>query len=301
MRTYGGATGEKIAVWYEDSVYMLKCSQSLKRRDLRNVEVSYANDCISEYIGSRVYEAIGIPVHNTIIGDYHGKQCVLCKDVAYPDVIVEFRQLRNTLIDSGLIQPSSGMSTNLSDIFMVMDTAKDIDLNDTKRRFWEMFVVDSIIGNCDRNNGNWGYLKGSNSYVLAPVYDCGGCLNNKKSDNQISSMTPDVMDNIAINYVFNFTYNDKRINPFKYMEVDINNTHINNAMDMMLSIDRVKIWDIIDDVCSIISEQRASFYKYIMNKRLDRLSDIFISKPKTDIMQYSDATQKFVDAASKMQ
>ena len=27
-----------------------------------------------------------------------------------------------------------------------------------KEKFWDMFVIDSLIGNTDRHNGNWGFL-----------------------------------------------------------------------------------------------------------------------------------------------
>ncbi len=79
-RTYGGVTGSKIGVWYNGNLYMLKTQQNVKQRNFRNVEISYANDPISEYIGSHVYELCGITVHETLLGEYRGKICVLCRD-----------------------------------------------------------------------------------------------------------------------------------------------------------------------------------------------------------------------------
>lgn len=157
-RFYGGATGSKVAVWYNDTLYMLKRHQLLRGRNLRNVEISYANDCVSEYIGSHVYSIAGIPVHETLLGSYMGGLCVLCSDVAYPGRIVEFKEFRNTLMEYGVVQPSSGMSTSIEDILQVIDLSDRIDSDVAKERFWTMFVIDTIIGNCDRNNGNWGVL-----------------------------------------------------------------------------------------------------------------------------------------------
>jgi len=34
-----------------------------------------------------------------------------------------------------------------------------IDSESTKQKFWDMFIVDSLIGNTDRHNGNGGYIK----------------------------------------------------------------------------------------------------------------------------------------------
>lgn len=43
--------------------------------------------------------------------------------------------------------------------------------------YWDMFVVDSLIGNFDRHNGNWGFLINKNNDVrTAPVFDCGSNL-----------------------------------------------------------------------------------------------------------------------------
>ena len=42
-------------------------------------------------------------------------------------------------------------------------------------RFWDMFIVDALIGNWDRHNGNRRFLynNSADEVVLAPVFDCG--------------------------------------------------------------------------------------------------------------------------------
>ena len=44
--------------------------------------------------------------------------------------------------------------------------------------FWDMFVVDALIGNWDRHNGNWGFLysQEKDELELAPIFDCGSSL-----------------------------------------------------------------------------------------------------------------------------
>ena len=49
-KTYAGANGGKIAILYEGEQYMLKFPAPPKR----NPEMSYANGCISEYLGSHI-------------------------------------------------------------------------------------------------------------------------------------------------------------------------------------------------------------------------------------------------------
>ena len=53
-------------------------------------------------------------------------------------------------------------------------------------RFWDMFIIDALIGNTDRNNSNWGIVLRKNGLKeLAPVYDNGNCLNNKWDDEKM--------------------------------------------------------------------------------------------------------------------
>lgn len=46
------------------------------------------------------------------------------------------------------------------------------------QHFWDMFIVDALIGNWDRYNGNWGFLYNpvTDEVEIAPVFDCGSCL-----------------------------------------------------------------------------------------------------------------------------
>lgn len=67
--------------------------------------MSYSNSTISEYIGSNIYKIIGIPVQETLLGEYivKGKKkiVVACKDFTEPGVIIQdFASLKNTMIDS---------------------------------------------------------------------------------------------------------------------------------------------------------------------------------------------------------
>ena len=46
-----------------------------------------------------------------------------------------------------------------------------------KNFFWDMFVVDALLGNGDRHLDNWGMIQSEDgSLSPAPVYDCGSSL-----------------------------------------------------------------------------------------------------------------------------
>ena len=65
-KTYAGANGSKISVLYNNELYMLK----FPAIPAINKEMSYANGCISEYLGCHIFESIGIPVQKTMLGTY---------------------------------------------------------------------------------------------------------------------------------------------------------------------------------------------------------------------------------------
>ena len=63
-KAYAGANGSKIAVVYNGEQYMLKFPPF----PTINKGISYTNSCISEYIGCKIFESVGIPVQKTILG-----------------------------------------------------------------------------------------------------------------------------------------------------------------------------------------------------------------------------------------
>ena len=60
-----------------------------------------------------------------------------------------------------------------------------------KERFWEQIIVDVLINNNDRNNGNWGILYEDGIYKLAPVFGNGASFSNKLPDNKLEEMLKD--------------------------------------------------------------------------------------------------------------
>ena len=81
LEAYGGRSCFKLGINYNGERYMIKFPANLKDRQLKNVERSYSNSPVSEYIGSHIYEALGIPVHETVLGIRDKKVVVGCKDI----------------------------------------------------------------------------------------------------------------------------------------------------------------------------------------------------------------------------
>lgn len=78
-RAYNGANGKKIAVEYNNNVYMLKFPPSGNGKP---TELSYTNSCISEHIASSIFNMIGIKAQETMLGTYKvGEKEKLCVHV----------------------------------------------------------------------------------------------------------------------------------------------------------------------------------------------------------------------------
>ena len=271
-KAYAGANGSKIAVVYEGEQYMLKFPPHPKR----NKEMSYMNSCISEYLGSHIFDIVGIPVQETILGTYNvdGKEkiVVACKDFTSHDTVIQdFASLKNTLINSG----HSGYGTELSEILEAIDEQAFVNPVELKRRFWDMFIVDALIGNWDRHNGNWGFLYNSRTdeISMAPVYDCGSCLYPQADENimKITLETRAEMDLRIFEIPLSGIRQDgEKIRYFNFIS-SIKDTGCNEALKRITpKIDMKKINDLIDETPGI-SDLQKTFYKTMLAERKEKI------------------------------
>ncbi len=197
---YGGDAGAKYGVVIDGIDWIIKFPKSTA--DLVKPAVSYTTSPLSEYVGSHVYDLLGIPVHETVLGVRAGKLVVGCRDLCAPgEQLIEFKKIKNSLVDEELIDEtsssssslgspvSSGRGTDLAEVLYTVRASEDLRaVPGVEERFWDMFVVDALIGNNDRNNNNWGLIRHADgSLSLAPVYDNGNAFFNKRSDAVMAS------------------------------------------------------------------------------------------------------------------
>ena len=294
---YGGNAGAKEAIVYENAIWMIKYPKFT--RDLKNPQISYTTSPLSEYLGSKIYEVLGLPVHETILGVRKSKVVVACKDftkaidtgntVIDTSKLVLFHDLKNTFMSSDLESYSgTGSETLLQE---VLDTiAGQEDLKTTPgviERFWDMFVVDAFIGNNDRNNGNWGLLWNmvNDSATLAPVYDNGNAFFNKRSLIQIdkrlkdrSLMEEDAYKTLTSAYKYVGLDNEgHHINPFSFIE---SRTDKDCAAAVLRFLDRIctnKIECLINSIpenigtLGVMPMMQKTFYLRLLEIRLEKL------------------------------
>lgn len=273
-KAYAGANGGKIAVIYEDAQYMLKFPLHPKL----NKRMSYANSCISEYLGSHVFEIVGIPAQQTLLGTYtvNGKEkiVVACKDfTTHETVIQDFASLKNTLIDSG----HSGYGTELSEILEAIEEQKSVSISELKNHFWDMFIVDALIGNWDRHNGNWGFLYNSRTdeISIAPVYDNGSCLFPQADENIMMATLEDPSE---MNFrIFEIPVSGIRLDGQKIRYFDfissLKNEDCNRALKRIVPrIDMNKIAELVNTT-PYISDLQKRFYFTMLAERKEKILD----------------------------
>lgn len=281
-KTYAGANGSKISVLYKDGLYMLKFPAPLAGK----TDMSYANSCVSEYLGCKIYESIGIQVQEVLLGTYttgKGKEKVVvaCKDFTESGVVLQdFASLKNQIVDS----EQNGYGTELRDILTTFDEQTAFDSSVLLEHFWDMFIVDALIGNWDRHNGNWGFLYNisTDEMTLAPVYDCGSSLfpqADEKIIQGVLSNQGELNDRVFNRPTSAICQDGKRINYFDFIS-SLKNKDCNRALKRINKrIDMEKIDSIIDET-PFITDMHKTFLKTILASRKERILDYSLKQMK---------------------
>lgn len=273
-KMYAGANGSKLSVIYEGEQYMLK----FPPYPSKNKDMSYSNSCFSEYLGCQIYESIGIPVQKTTLGIYNvkGKEkiVVACRDFTERGVVLQdFASLKNQMIDS----ERNGYGTELADIINTFEEQTAIDRKVITERFWDMFIVDALIGNWDRHNGNWGFLYDTQTdkMTLAPVYDCGSCLYPQADEKIMETVLNNENEvNFRIYEIPTsaIMLNGKKIKYFDFIS-SLQNDDCNRALKRIVPrIDIAEISKLIQETL-FISDIQKRFYITMLEKRKERILD----------------------------
>ena len=272
-KAYNGANGKKIAVEYDGRQYMLKFPPSGVQKP---TDLSYTNSCISEHLGSSIFNMLGISAQYTLLGVFtvNGKEKVVCACgdfTADGKTLYDFCSVKNTVIDS----EHGGSGTELSDILESIEKQQFVNPEKLLEHFWNVFVVDALLGNFDRHNGNWGFLYDSKTDTaeIAPIFDCGSCL------------LPQADEKVMRNVLNNEDELNARIYRFPTSAVKLDGQKINYS-DFLMSgeyddcdeaivrivprIDMEKIEQLINET-PYITDLQKDFYKAYINARYEKI------------------------------
>ena len=270
-RAYNGANGSKIAIYYDDSVYMLKFPPSGQKKP---TNLSYTNSCFSEHIASSIFNIVGIKAQETMLGTYtvNGRKKIVCACKDFTEGgnrFFDFCSIKNTILDS----ESNGTGTELDEVLDTIEKQRFVSASLLLEHFWDMFIVDALLGNFDRHNGNWGFLYNDSTGIasIAPVFDCGSCLLPQADETVMGKVLSDEAELNA--RVFQFPTsalkkNDRKINYYDYLFA-MENVDCNAALRRIVPrIDISEICCFIDSV-PYISDTQNEFYKKYITARYD--------------------------------
>lgn len=278
-KLFSGANGYKLSISHEGKDYMLKFPSHAKI----NKNISYSNSVVSEHIGCKIFNLLGVPAQNTILGSYTKETrkhlVVACEDIEVDNLILkDFISVKNSVVDS----LGGGAGTSLENILVAIEEQKLIDSKQLTTFFWKMFIIDTFIGNFDRHNGNWGFtLDNINKTAsIAPVYDCGSCL---FSEMDTDTMLRVMSDKDELKYrlfvVPKSAIHDgnTKISYFDFLASNKNPDCTEALKEIVPRINMEAIETMIDEIDMISSIER-DFYKFMLRARKEYILDAALDK-----------------------
>lgn len=272
-KAYNGANGKKIAVEYAGEQFMLKFPPSAKEKP---TGLSYTNSCFSEHIASSIFNILGVSAQQTLLGTYkvNGKEKIVCacKDfTAGGKILYDFCSIKNSIIDS----EHNGSGTELSDILETIEKQQFVNSAALLEHFWNVFIIDALLGNFDRHNGNWGFIVDpfSQTAELAPIYDCGSCLLPQADEKVMQNVLGNEGELNARIYQFPTSaikLNERKINYYDFLMAAEYKECNEAVLRIVPKIEQDKICAFVDDV-PYISDLQKEFYKAYIGARYEKI------------------------------
>lgn len=283
---YGGA-GKKKTLILNGVQYLVKFQNPVRKKG-KNIQVSYVNSVYSEYIGSKIFESVGIETQEVVIGTYEGRIVCACKDFLKekntniePEVgeakLIEFEEWSKAYeLDNTLTMDIKSIYQSLENVYKYVPN--HINVENIKEKFWEMFVIDFFIGNTDRHNNNWGFIYYENqldtyfvNMEFAPIFDCGSSLTPVLTDEQMEEIlkSKGELENYVKNAYSAIMEVGKKIHSYEYLKSN-KNEYCNKAIKKLVpKMNMEYIKKLINEMP--ISEIRKEFYITILQKRYELL------------------------------
>lgn len=298
--TYGGQAGLKDGIVYHGENWLVKYPKSTKGMSVDGL--SYTTSPLSEYIGSHIYGLLGLDTHETMLAVRNGRLVVACKDFRADDeMLIEIRTIKNAAnkelaerLDRDFSETGSQHMINLEELLLHLEN-NDIlrSVNGIKERFWNCVIVDILINNNDRNNGNWGIIRRKNCLDrLAPIFDNGACFSNKMPEEKVVNMlrSDEAIKASALNTVTGFCMKGKMLSAKNILEID--NADLKASVIEMVprikdNIERIKSFvNSIPEKYNelyVCGKARAEFYNRCMECRMKYLLEPVYQKALEDV------------------
>lgn len=275
---YGGSEKKK-KIFYNGKKYLLKFPDPVREK---NINLSYVNNTFSEYIGCKIFSTLGMDTQEVLLGKYKEKSkltkkekiVVACLDFTDKGSLIEFSSLANSITST-----DKHFTTNIEDIYDIIEKLNfKLNKHSIIENFWNMFVIDTLIGNTDRHLSNFGLIEQENNIQFSPIYDCGSSLNPLLSDIEMENCLKDL--NYFKDEVYNihpvFKYEGKRLTYKEFYNKNINDLN-NSVLKIVPKINLANINKIIDET-PFMSDIRKQFLKESIKYRKEHILDPIYNK-----------------------
>ena len=260
ISTYGGSE-LKMTYFINQEKYMVKFPDPIREK---NRNISYVNNQYSEYVGCKIFKLLGIDTQDVLLVkclvNNKEKIAVACKDfLAKDETLIEFKNLSYSL------NVEKKYTSSIEDIYEMINNLPNLENKKAViNEFWRRVIVDALLGNNDRHLGNWAFIKRNNKYYLAPVYDCGSCLNPLLTKKEMATLLNDEIElkNVAYNVKTPYKLKDKSVSYqdiFKNMPQELKE----QIKEIVPKIDLNLIKQTIEEITALSQIQKEFYYKTI--------------------------------------
>ena len=292
---YGGSD-KKRGIFYNDARYMLKMSDRIREDKRNDWNSSYTNSAFSEYLGCHIIASIGLNVQETLLGTMtlissmgipRIYPVVACKNFV-PDgySLVEFKNIENALLDH-----KAPKIPKIVDVYAVFTNDNPYFSGSFAREalanYWDIFIVDALLGNFDRHANNWGYLINNQTQKMeaAPIYDCGSCLYPQFADDSLEHIISN-QDEIQMR-IDKFPLAaleglDGRKVSYKTYINSLVNDDCTEALQRIFPKINMGVIDSIIDETEGLSDLRRNFYKVMLHARYSQILESAYTKLQAD-------------------
>ena len=255
---------EKIGLTIDGEDYIVKFQ--------KNSESGMLNNHISEHLGSSIFRLLGEEAQLTILGTYQGRNVVLCKDFNHEgETFTPF----NGVGESSLERDKVHYQYSYTDIIsMLEENTKLTNVQQTIDTFWNMYIIDALIGNFDRHGSNWGFLKKQNHYRIAPMFDHGSSFfPRRNTDSLMMEAMEDEKCRNDMTYLYptsQIRLNNKKTSYFDVI-YSLSFPKCNAALVRMYHrVDLDKVRKFIDSQESL-SDIQKQFYQFVFRYRYEHI------------------------------
>lgn len=267
LNEYAGSEKKKTVILNDGNKYLLKLPDPARELDST---ISYINNAFSEYLGCKIAKSMGLDVQDVILGVYidkNGNEKISC---ACKDLCTDNYKLReiDTISNSLELDSTDLKKITFENSEKILENICPDKSNILIDAYYDMFILDALIGNTDRHNGNWAVLVNDNGDIKkCPIYDCGSCLLPLVDTDKIATTNIEQLNHSITSAI---TENGKRIAYGNFLS-STTNEKIKNALKKIVpKINLNTIFTIIDE-SHYIPEIRRNMYKNIIKSRFEKI------------------------------